>query len=131
MATPADVVLGPRWSEIAVRTTSSTAATLDLDTLGPQTASAVVQSVGARKCYVRICAVTTDVAVVFAASSADADDVVYPSSGSAGVNATSGCVPIFASSYQDFTVPADMPFLGYVTASAAGILVIFISSRPF
>ena len=128
MAIPADVVLAPRWSEIAVRATSSTAATFDLDLLGPQTAAiqASRPTVGARQRYVRITCMTADCSIVFAGSSADADDVTHLT---AGVNAATGGHPMTAGTYQDFEVPYDFHFIGYITASAAGSLVIHINSR--
>ncbi len=131
MASAADIVLAPRWSEGFVAATSSTAATKNLDLLGPQTATAASQDTGARLKYVRIYAVTTDVAVAFADTPGHADDVLFPASGNAGTNAVTFCVPVFASTYQDFVVPGDYNWLGYVTASATGVIVVYISSRPF
>lgn len=134
MTIPADEVLAPLWSQIWVATTSSSAATKDLTTIGLQTLPSIPranQSLGAQCKYIRIYAVTTDVAVVFADTTGHADDVLFPASGNAGVNLVSGCVPIFASTYQDFMVPNDNTWLGYITASANGIMVVYVSSRPF
>ena len=127
MGIPADEVLAPIWSQIYVAATSSTAATKDLRLVGPQTSTGKVGEGPITQRYVRIYAITVDVGIVFAASSANADDVAY---GTAGTNQITGCVPVFASTYQDFIVPVDNPWLGFVTASAAGSIVVYISSRP-
>lgn len=118
-------VLAPRWSEIATVATSSTAATIDLDTVGPQVASPARSSTGARKKYVTLCAMTADCWVVFASTSADADDI---NDATAGVNQTTGCWPLTQGIPQSFYVPTDYAWLGYITASATGTLTIYISS---
>ena len=123
----ADAVLAPRWSEIGVYASSSTAATANLNLVGPQTPSTKVSErmIGATDRYVRIYAYTTDVVVVFAATSATADDVTF---NTAAVNAVTGGVPIVAGTYQDFWVPTDYFWLGFITASAAGTVVVYINS---
>ena len=123
----ADAVLAPRWSEIGVYATSSTAATADLRLLGPQVPSTKVseQTVGAPARYVSIVAVTNDVSICFADSSAHADDVTFTT---AGVNQTTGGIVIVAGSRMDFIVPTDYVWIGFITASAAGFIDVWISS---
>ena len=118
-------VLGPRWSEIATVATSSTAGTLDLDLVGPQAAGQARSSAGARKKYISLCAMTADCWIVFADTSEHADDI---NDATAGTNAVTGCWPLTAGIPQSFFVPNDMAWLGYITASVAGTLTIYISS---
>jgi len=123
----ADAVLAPRWSEIGVYATSSSAATANLNLLGPQTATTKVSEmeVGATKRYVRISAFTSDVAICFADTTGHADDVTF---NTAGVNQASGGHIIMAGTFQDFIVPDDYFWLGFITASAAGFITVYINS---
>lgn len=119
-------VLAPRWSEGATVATSSTAGTIDLDTIGPQTAGALRSSTGARQKFITLCAMTANCWVVFANTSADADDI---NDATAGTNQTTFCWPLTAGIPQSFIVPNDFAWLGYIAeGSGSGTLTMYISS---
>jgi hypothetical protein len=125
---PADVVTAPRWSEIAVAATSGSAATLNLDTVGPQTASnATTRDIGARQRYIRVKVFNADCSIVFAANATKAGNVTHLT---AGTNQTTGGYPISAGTYEDFCCPSDFQVLGFITGGGAGFIVVYINSRP-
>jgi hypothetical protein len=123
-----DYITPPRWSEIGVYATSSTAATANLQLLGNQTpdlSSVSKEQIGAGGRFVRVYAMTADLCIVFADTSAHADDITYLT---AGVNQVTGAIPIPAGTYQDFRLGSDFLWIGFITQSSSGSMVVYISS---
>ena len=135
----ADHIRPPRASQGAVLATSTTRANVDLRTVGQQTKSSLAPGqdrVGLTGKYVRIWAVDADCYVAFGPSAASVNAIVAVT---AGTNQTTFCAPIYAGTYEDFELAQDETdaagtatgpetFLGYVTRSGAGFIVVAQSS---
>jgi hypothetical protein len=124
----ADFVLCPRASQIAVQAVTTSAAALDLRTVGPQTAKqdSGPTAIGATNTYVTLQADGGDVYVAFGATSGAVTGIVPATN---AVNGASGCakVPNGTSINVIPENPADV-FVGYVTASGTAQLRVWISS---
>lgn len=126
-----EYVLPPRAGQQAQLSTSTTAATTDLRLLGPQvrTTDSNIRAgdPGAQRKYVRVSAITADCYVAFGKTSAAVGSITATTT---GVNQANTAAPIFAGTYQDFRLEGDDLFMGYVTASGAGYVHVYINSQP-
>lgn len=148
VAYQADCIYPPRAGQISVFTTSTSAATVDLRTLGVQQIGSAAAFSGAgtspvasfvanqdRKGltghYIRVTAVTTAAYVSFGPTSASVGSITTAST---GANAANNSVPIAAGTYQDFWIPSDpadqsmaaqgpCTWLGYVSTGAGTICI--------
>lgn len=141
----ADWIRAPRAGQISVFSTSTAAATVDLRTIGNQQLASLPAGnsplgnfvvnqprKGLVGHYVRFEALGADCYVAFGNTSASVGSI---SAAATGSNAANACLCIPAGTYQDFLIeedPADQSlaalgpstWLGYVTASGTGTLVI-------
>jgi hypothetical protein len=125
------LVLPPMAAQQFLQTTSNTAATINLATIGPQTQAVDSQAqrggIGAAGKYITVSAITADVYVAFSSAEADIDNITATST---GTNQANTAFPIFAGTSKDFWIPANTSatWMGYVTASGSGHIHIYISS---
>lgn len=126
-----DYISTPKAGQQGYYATSSTAATQDLRLIGPQAATTDSNvkrgTPGCQGKFIRVSCVTSDIVVAFGTTSASVGSIT---SSTTGTNQANTGAPIPAGTFQDFRIDSEDLFIGFVTASAAGNIHIYINSLP-